>query len=77
MVLMRSRAAPIDRGTIMLRNPAFGFALLALATLGSLAMAAGVQPARPAAEADVSDRIPEHIHKLFAAGIVSLENLGF
>ncbi len=60
----------------MLRNRVFGFALIGLATLGSItALAATIQPAAQARE--VSDRIPEHIAKLFAAGIVSLENLGF
>jgi hypothetical protein len=61
----------------MLRHPVFGFALLALATLGSIAAFAAVQPAIPGQEADLSDRIPEHIARLFAAGTVSLENLGF
>jgi hypothetical protein len=62
----------------MLRNPVFGFALMGIAALGSIAALAGtVQPAAQIQEADVSGRMPEHIAKLFAAGIVSLENLGF
>jgi hypothetical protein len=62
----------------MLRNPVFGFTLLALATLGSFAaVAAAVQPLAPSQRAGLSDRVPEHIARLFAAGTVSLENLGF
>ena len=61
----------------MLRNRVFGFALVVLATLGSIAaLGATGQPAVQIPQADVSDRIPEHIARLFAAGIVSLENLG-
>jgi hypothetical protein len=65
-------------GRDMLRNPVFAFTLLGIATLGSIAgLAATVQPAMPIHEADVSGRVPEHIARLFAAGFVSLENLGF
>ncbi len=62
----------------MLRNRVFGFALIGLAMLGSItALAATIHPAAQIPQTDISDRIPEHIAKLFAAGIVSLENLGF
>jgi hypothetical protein len=61
----------------MLRNRVFGFALIVLATLGSIAaLGAPGHPAAQIPEADIADRIPEHIARLFAAGIVSLENLG-
>jgi len=61
-----------------MRIPAFALALLVGVTLGAVASTQGrVQPVGPAPDTELSDRIPEHIARLFAAGIVSLENLGF
>ena len=60
----------------MRRHPTFGFALLALATLSWIAVAAAVQPVAATHDSGLSDRMPEHIARLFGGGLVSLDNLG-